>query len=234
MQVPLKIIPYDHPDDICNAAEEAITSASASLSSSVHEINTPWDIALIAADEDRAKCIDFTPTYCEIQATCIVRKTSSVNNFNDIINNKKDIKISVKGGGAYDLWITRNWGNDNNNINIIRSRTLDLSYDACVNDNTIDILAGLRPRLLDDFKKCNNNNDDNDDGQHKLLDGSFMSVQQSIGCFKIPNNNDNDNDNPSRGYEFLCEFVNEACKPGNIVENLIEKHGVTGRLSLPK
>ena len=203
LQVPLKIIPYDHPDHICNAAEEAITSGK-----------TPWDIALIAADSDRAKYIDFTPAYCEIRATCMVRKSSPIQSFDDV--NKKGISVSVKGGGAYDLWLTRNW----KEATLVRSRTLDLSYDAYIEQN-LDVLAGLRPRLLDDLKKCDGN---------RILDGSFMSVQQAIGCFKLLND---DTDSVSPGFEFLCEFVDEVRQPGNIVQSLIEKHGVIGRLSLP-
>jgi len=208
LKVPLKIIPYDHPDQICNAAEQAITSSSNVIR------QTPWDIALIAADSDRAKYIDFTPAYCEIQATCMVRKSSPILSFEDV--NKKGISVSVKGGGAYDLWLTRNW----KNAALVRSRTLDLSYDAYIEEN-LDVLAGLRPRLLDDLKKC--------DG-HRILDGSFMSVQQAIGCFKVFND---DNASVSPGFEFLSEFVNEVRQPGNIVQSLIEKHGMTGRLSLP-
>ena len=46
-------------------------------------------------------------------------------------------------------------------------------------------------------------------------------VQQSIGCAK----------NKESGATFLREFVEEA-KVSELVAKLIEKHGVTGRLSV--
>jgi len=212
--VPLELIEYEHPDEICAALEESNSSSSSTST------RTPWDIALIAADPDRASRIDFTPAYCEIQATCMVRVKSPLMSFADV--DKDGVRVSVKGGGAYDLWLTRNW----NNAAMVRSRTLDESYENYINDD-LEALAGLRPRLLEDLEKAYNNLP----VRHRLLDGSFMTVQQSIGCIKLETNTNDKCFSP--GLTFLRDFVLETRKPGGIIEDYIKEHGMTGRLSLP-
>eukprot|EP00547_Thalassionema_nitzschioides_P000998 CAMPEP_0194207892 /NCGR_PEP_ID=MMETSP0156-20130528/6517_1 /TAXON_ID=33649 /ORGANISM="Thalassionema nitzschioides, Strain L26-B" /LENGTH=201 /DNA_ID=CAMNT_0038934763 /DNA_START=325 /DNA_END=930 /DNA_ORIENTATION=+ len=190
-----------------------------------HPWKTEADIillALIAADPDRASRIDFTPAYCEIQATCIVPTPSTIKSFTDV--DQEGVRVSVKGGGAYDLWVTRNW----KKASIVRAKTLGDSYNLYI-DEKLEALAGLRPRLLEDLSRSHPSS------QHRILDGSFMAVQQSIGCLKQQQqilHGDDDRDF-STGFKFLCDFVHEARQPGGIVERLIEEHEVTGRLSLP-
>jgi len=215
LEVPLQLVPYDHPDDICAAAEEAVASATGTDGPP----QTPWDIALIGADPDRAAVIDFTPAYCEIHATCMVPASSPAVRFADL--DRDGMRVSVKGGGAYDLWLTRNW----KNAAFVRERTLDDSYDAYI-ENNLEALAGLRPMLLDNLERSG-------EGTHRILDGSFMSVQQAVGCLKTPTNDGKDDGDVSPGHAFLCSFVEESRRPGNIVEKLIEAHGTVGRLSLP-
>jgi len=77
-------------------------------------------------------------------------------------------------------------------------------------------LAGLRPKLLEDLAKV--------PGQHRVLDDAFMAVQQAIGCLKTEDDN-------TAGFEFITRFAEEAKRSG-LVQELIDKHGVTGRLSV--
>ena len=74
------------------------------------------------------------------------------------------------------------------------------------------MLAGLRPRLITDVERLPG---------ARILDGKFSSVQQAIGT------------KPERkvAAAFLREFVEEAKKSG-LVQSLIEKHGVVGRLTV--
>ena len=225
LNVPLKLVPYEHPDTICTAAEEWQQSRINNSIKQKQQQNQPWDITLIAADSDRElQGIDFTSAYCEIQATCMVPTSSCIYNFDDV--NQEGVRLSTKGGGAYDLWVTRNW----NNPTIGRSRTLEESYLAYINDNDNDAnndgrkaLAGLRPRLVEDLKR-------DKEGRHRLLEGSFMSVEQAIGCMKVANDDDGI---LSPGHEFLYKFVEESRAPGGLIEELIQKHGMIGRLSVP-
>ena len=241
LQVPCTLIRYDHPDQICTALAE--TQRRYGSDTDVY----PWDIALIGADPARTQHIQFTPPYCEIQATCMVPAQSSIRSFDDV--NQSNITVCVKGGGAYDLWLTRNWSKPN----YLRTTTLEESYTTYINNYTnnnngnnnnsnnnnnnsctsptIDVLAGLRPRLLEDLERANTAKPaSQQQQQHRLLDGSFMAVQQAIGCIKY------NKDNTllvSPGELFLSDFVDEARQPGGLVDTIIKEHGQTGRLSLP-
>ena len=55
-------------------------------------------------------------------------------------------------------------------------------------------------------------------------------MQQAVGCFKIPSLEE---DGVSPGHNFLCGFVEESRKPGNIVDSLIDTFGMNEWLSLP-
>ena len=76
----------------------------------------------------------------------------------------------------------------------------------------MEVLAGLRPRLIDDVKRL--------DGA-RILEGQFSSVQQAVGCGK----------GRPEAAAFLKEFVEEAKRSGFVGER-IKAHGVEGRLSV--
>ncbi|CAK0884834.1 unnamed protein product [Prorocentrum cordatum] len=106
--------------------------------------------------------------YCEIHATFMV-PSASTSSAADL--DQPGRRISVKGGGAYDLWLSRNM----KHAELVRATTLDESYEIFHRDN-LDALAGLKPKLLSDLQKA--------PGLYKLLDGHFMAVQQAVGCIK--------------------------------------------------
>ncbi len=79
-------------------------------------------------------------------------------------------------------------------------------------DQKMDAYAGLRPGLIDVAAKLPGS---------RILDGQFTAVQQAVGT---PKKN-------AAGFAFLRDFVEEAKRSG-MVASLIERHGVTGRLSV--
>ena len=71
--------------------------------------------------------------------------------------------------------------------------------------------------------------------QHRVLDGSFMAMQQLVGMLRTMMTTTMttvDDEADRKATTFLCDFVKEVRRPGNLVEQLIDKHGVMGRLSL--
>ena len=182
--VPVRYVPYERPSTLADAAG---TNA--------------WDIGLIGAEPQRAAKIAFTDAYCEIEATYLVHPNSPFNSVADV--DKPGVRISVRRGAAYCLWLERN----------IKQATV-MSFeaaDAPLNQfiaEKLDALAALKPGLLDDIKKVPGG---------KILPGHFMTVQQAIGTGK-PN---------TAGAKFLQEFVTGAKKSG-LVARLIEKHHVAG------
>lgn len=164
-----------------------------------------WDIGLIADEPARAETIAFTAAYVEIEATYLVPAGSPLMGIEDV--DRAGVRIAVSGRSAYDLYLTRHL----KQAELVRADGIDASYDLFVNDD-LDALAGLRPRLIEDVEKLPG---------ARVLNGRFTAVQQAIGTRR---GND-------AGLAFLKEFVEEA-KASGLVARLIDRHGVTGRLTV--
>jgi len=186
--VKLRLISYKNPGDVADAA-----------------VKGEWDIGNIAAEAERAKTIQFSSAYCEIQATYLLPANSSIKSLEDV--DKPGVKIVVKERAAYDLWLTENL----KNASLVRTASMDESFLVFQQDSH-DALAGLRPRLLDDAKKLSGSS---------LMTESFTAVQQSIGC----------QPGHRQAAQFIQSFVRESIESG-FVASLIEKHGVVGKLSV--
>jgi polar amino acid transport system substrate-binding protein len=95
---------------------------------------------------------------------------------------------------------------------LIPAANVDASFERFVEHN-MEALAGLRPRLLSDVEKLPGS---------RILEGSFMTVQQAVGTQK----------SNKTGAAFLRDFVEEA-KESGLILRLIERHNVAG-LSLAR
>lgn len=164
-----------------------------------------WDIGLIAAEPKRAEVIDFTAPYVEIEATYLVPAGSAIGALADV--DKPGVRIAVSGRSAYDLYLTRTI----RHAELVRGDGLDNTV-AMYREGGFDALAGLRPALTKNAA---------DMPGSRILDGKFTAVQQAIGTQK----------GKPAGLAFVEAFVAEAKSSGLIAE-LIDKHGVTGKLSV--
>ena len=160
-----------------------------------------WDIGLIGAEPARAEKIAFTAAYCEIEATYLVPEKSAFKTAAEV--DQAGVRISVKRGTAYDLWLERNI----KHATVLRSDTADGPLNQFVADK-LEAMASLRPALLEDVKKVPGT---------KILPGNFTAVQQAIGT----------NKSNTGAAAFLADFVAEA-KSSGLVARLIEKHHVSG------
>lgn len=186
--VELRLIPYQGPGDVADAAQ-----------------TNEWDIANIAAEAERARFINFSPAYCEIQATYLVPPDSSIQSINEV--DKPGVKIAVKERAAYDLWLSENL----KHATLVRAPSLEESF-TIFEQNKLDVLAGLRPKLIEQQNLMPGS---------VLFDQSFTAVQQSIGCQV----------GKSLASEYLEDFVQRAKQTG-LVSSLIDQFKVTGRLSV--
>jgi len=168
--------------------------------------NNQWDIGNIGADPARAAFIAFTDAYCEIESTCLVPAGSQITSFAQV--DQPGIRIATKHRAAYTLWLERNL----KHAELIQVESIDASYNAFV-ERELDVLAGLRPRLLDDVKRLPG---------AMVLGDKFAAVQQAIGT---PNNR------AAAGASYLQQFVTQA-KQSGVVQALIDTHGVDGKLSV--
>ena len=164
-----------------------------------------WDIGNIGAEPERAKTISFTAAYAEIEATYLVPAGSAIQTVAEVDRN--GVRIGVYGSGAYGLWLADNIQCAEREI----TYSVDASFELFV-EQGLEVLAGLRPRLVSDAAKLPG---------ARILDGQFTAVQQAIGC------------KPERtsGAQFLHDFIEEA-KDSGLVADLLEKHGVMGRLTV--
>jgi polar amino acid transport system substrate-binding protein len=182
--VPVTYVPYKTPGELADAAEM-----------------DAWDIGLIGAEPQRAEKIAFTPAYVEIEATYLVPAGSPIRSLADV--DKPGVRISVTGRSAYGLWLDRHIAA----ATLIKTGTLDSAYEQFVSDG-LEVLAGLKPRLLSDVEKLPG---------ARILDGKFTAVQQAIGTGR----------RNTAGAAFLREFVEEA-KVSGFVQDLIDRHKVRG------
>ena len=164
-----------------------------------------WDIGNIGAEPERAKTIAFTPAYVEIEATYLVPAESPIQSIDEV--DRDGVRIAVSARSAYELWLSDNI----RHAQLVLAQGIEASINTFV-EQKLEALAGLRPRLVDDVKKLPG---------ARILDGRFTAVQQAIGI------------RPDReaGAAFLRDFVEEA-KASGFVASLIDKHGVSGRLTV--
>lgn len=182
--VPVRYVPFDRPSKLADAAG-----------------TNSWDIGLIGAEPQRAEKIDFTPAYCEIEATYLVPKDSPITSVAEV--DRPGVRITVVRGAAYELWLERNI----KHATVLRSDSADGALNQFVAEK-LEAYAALRPRLLTDATKLT---------ESRILPGNFMTVQQAIGTEK----------KNAAGAAFLRDFVAEA-KNSGLVARLIEKHHVVG------
>jgi polar amino acid transport system substrate-binding protein len=164
-----------------------------------------WDIGNIGAEPERAKAITFSAAYVEIEATYMVPAQSPIQSIDEV--DREGVRIAVSARSAYELWLSDNI----KHAQLIMAQGLGGSFDTFV-EQKLEALAGLRPRLTDDVKNLPG---------ARILEGKFTAVQQAIGT------------KPDReaGAAFLRDFVEEV-KASGLVASLIEKHGVTGLLTV--
>ena len=190
LNVDIKLITFNRPGELADAISEDV-----------------WDIGNIANEPERAKSITFSLPYTTIESTFLIRNGLNINSLQDV--DKKGIKIAVAERSAYDLWLTENI----KNANLIRAKSIDESFSV-FQENKYEVLAGLRPKLIDEMKKTTD---------CYLLDEPFTFINQCIGS--KPGNLEAKN--------FINNFVKKNIENG-FIKNLLSKYNVLGKLSLPK
>ena len=187
--VNLKLIPFARPGELADAVSENI-----------------WDIGNIAVEPERSKTINFSSPYALIESTYLVRSNLNINTSTDV--DMEDIRIAVAERSAYDLWLTQNI----TKAKLVRAKSIGESF-SIFQDNNLEVLAGLRPKLIDELSKTKD---------CKILPDAFTFIKQCIG-FK-PGNPEVET--------FINNFINNSIKNG-FVKKLFLKYDVFGKLSLP-
>jgi polar amino acid transport system substrate-binding protein len=162
-----------------------------------------WDVAFIGAEPARARDIAFTPAYVEIEATCLVPADSPIRTLDDV--DRSGVRIATAARAAYTLYLQRTL----QHATLVEADGIQGSFDLFT-ASRLDVLAGLKPRLLDDVQKLTG---------ARLLEGRFTAVQQSIGVRQ----------ERAAAAAYLAAFVDEITSSG-LLRAIIERHGVRGLL----
>lgn len=182
--VPVELVPYPNPGALADAATSGV-----------------WDVGFLAAEPQRAKEIDFTAAYVEIEATYLVPPGSTLKSIADV--DCEGVRIGVPTKSAYELYLTRSL----KHAKLVHEKGADNAFKRYAQDK-LDALAGLRPRLVIDHEKQPGS---------RVLDGNFTAVQQAAGTPK----------DRSAGARYLREFI-EDVKHTGLVAKAIEVNGVRG------
>jgi len=182
--VGVSYVPFERPGPLADAAVDGV-----------------WDIGLIAVEPARAEHIEFTEPYVEIEATYLVSGHSEIQTITEV--DQPGVRIAIAARSAYDLYLSRNL----QHAELVRAEGIDGSFDIFVSEG-LDVLAGLRPRLLTDVTQIKN---------ARILDGRFTAVQQAVGT---PSGR-------TASAAYLRDFVVEA-KASGLVAELIARHQVDG------
>ena len=188
--VELELISFNRPGELADAISEDV-----------------WDIGNIANEPERAKSITFSSPYTLIESTYMVRNSLNINSIKDV--DKEGIRIAVAERSAYDLWLTSNI----KNAVLKRAKSINESF-TIFEDNKYEVLAGLRPKLVDDLKKTENCN---------ILPEAFTFINQCIGS--KPGN--------IEAETYINNFIKNSIENG-FVKKLLLKYEVLGKLSVPK
>ena len=169
--------------------------------------NNEWDIGNIASEKERGKTIDFSDPYVNIDANFLFREEDNFKNNNDI--DQSGIKIAVFERSAYDLWLTENF----KKAELIRVNSIEESHNL-FKENKVNVLAGLKPKLIDEMKRNNN---------YEMIQSPFTYIKQSIGIKK----------GSPEVLDFINKFISNKIKEGYI-KSLLQQHNVQDKLSIPK
>ncbi len=187
--VPVEIIGYPTPGELADAATFGA-----------------WDVGFLGAEPQRAKEIDFTAAYVEIEATYLVPPDSPLREMSDV--DREGVRIAIPEKSAYELYLSRTL----KHAKLMRVKGGDGAFTLFV-EKKLEALAGLRPRLVKDHEKLPGS---------RIIYGRFTAVQQAIG---IPRGR-------LAGAKYLREFV-EDIKASGLVARTIEKNGVRGLTVAP-
>src|SRR5258706_12246126 len=149
--VPVEIVGYDSPGALADAVKTGV-----------------WDVGFIGAEPQRAKEIDFTPAYVEIEATYLVPAGSALRAIADV--DREGVRIAVLARSAYELYLRRSL----QRAQLVAEQNFDSKFQRFVTDR-LEALAGLRPQLVTDAAKLPGS---------RILDGRFTAVQQAVGTPK--------------------------------------------------
>jgi polar amino acid transport system substrate-binding protein len=120
---------------------------------------------------------------------------------------KPGVEIILYNRSAYDLWLKENFSHPD----FLRVTSIKESHEMFY-AGTGDVLASLKPRLVDELAKI--------DG-YRIIEQPFTSINQSVGLQK----------GHPEALAFLNSLIAELSGNG-FIEQALKRHGVAEKLSM--
>ncbi len=180
--VPVDVIAYDATGKMATAAT---TGA--------------WDIAYLGIDPARAKEIDFTAAYINLEGTYLVPAGSPLQTVDDV--DRDGIRVAVTAKSAYDLFLSR----ELKRASIVRADSTPGSIRMMV-DQKLDAVAGVRTALVAESRRTQGS---------RVMSGHFMTIPQAAG---IPKGR------PAAA-RYVRQFIEEM-KASGFVATSLARHGL--------
>jgi polar amino acid transport system substrate-binding protein len=164
-----------------------------------------WDVAVLAIEPARAQTIAFSPPLTEIEGACVVHKDSPLRSVAQV--DASGVRVVAPAKAGYELYLTRTL----RHATLVRTRNFGESM-ALFNEGAADVVAGLKPTLLDSMDKM---------PAGRMLEGKFMTINHGLGTPR----------DRTAAAEYLEAFVAEMNASGFVARS-IERHGVRGLTAL--
>ncbi|HEY3013549.1 MAG TPA: transporter substrate-binding domain-containing protein [Nocardioides sp.] len=151
------------------------------------------DICFLAVDPAREAEVAFTAPYVVIEGVYVVPRDSGLTTNDDV--DREGIRIGVKRGSAYDLFLTRELRHatvvrGDEGVDVFRAQGLEAG-------------AGIRQPMTA-FVRAN--------PDYRVIEGRFMEIRQAMGTTK---------DRAPETVAFLRAFVEEQKANGFVAESLL-------------
>ncbi len=186
--VPVRLVPYDN---------------TGGLGSSIG--SGAWDIAFFAIEAARAKQVDFSSAYVEIDSTFLALRRTPLSTVAQV--DREDVVVAVLAGAGYEPALTRSLSR----AKLLRVPDTERGIEA-LSSGKAHALSGLKPALVTYTESH---------PDFRVLDGKFTTVGQAIGVQK----------GRPAGARYVNEFVEDVKRSGWLAK-LIAAHNVRG-LTIP-
>ncbi|MCS6765257.1 MAG: ABC transporter substrate-binding protein [Candidatus Protistobacter heckmanni] len=182
--VPLELVPF-------NAAGKVVEAIGANS----------VDIGFYAIDPKHGEDTLFTGPYVVIEGAYLVTKDSPIKENAEV--DRKNNRVVVGKGSAYDLFLTR----ELKNAAIVRAPTSPAVTDMLV-QGKYEVAAGVKQQLEADAKRIPG---------LRLLDGRFMEIRQAMATPQ----------SRAAAHDYLIAYVEEMKKSG-FVAAALTRHQIEG------
>lgn len=166
-----------------------------------------WDVALMGVDPERAKAVDFSAPFMNVEQGFLVRAGVSISEVSAV--DAPGVRVGILDKSSLDAYLSRTL----KNATIVRAKTLPENY-ALLDASKTDVMAATKPALFAGAASRTGT---------RVIDGGLPSDPVGMA---VPKGRD-----PAAA-AFVRAFVEEA-KATGLIKSSIERAGLRGVVVAP-